>query len=111
MAIEIGARLPGTPLTPPSMRVRTRRFVVLEQARSISFQVQISLGFAANRSTMRAERRTSSLDATDLCPSEQKGRLRRKKHPELSTSSTEFGVSASCSSNTLGLVAVATCRE
>ena len=32
MRIEIGARSPGTPLTTPSMRVRTRRFVSLVQA-------------------------------------------------------------------------------
>ena len=32
--IEIGARFPGTPLTTPSMRGRTRRFVLREQVRS-----------------------------------------------------------------------------
>ena len=37
-AIEIGARFPGTPLTTPSMRVRTRRFVLKEQARSRDLQ-------------------------------------------------------------------------
>lgn len=36
--IEIGARLPGTPLTTPSMRIRTRRFVLSEQARSIDLR-------------------------------------------------------------------------
>jgi hypothetical protein len=32
IAIGIGARLPGTPPTPPSMRVRARRFVARMQA-------------------------------------------------------------------------------
>ena len=36
--IGIGARLPGTPPTPPSKRIRTRRFAASEQAPSIALQ-------------------------------------------------------------------------
>ena len=41
--IEIGARLPGTPLTPPYMRVRIRRFISWKQTCSLSFQGLLGL--------------------------------------------------------------------
>ena len=43
--IEIGARLPGTPLTPPGMRVRTRRFALTCKRFPILFQIKQTLLF------------------------------------------------------------------
>ena len=66
-----GRGFPGAPPTPPSMRIRTRRFVSFEQARSISLLDRISLVVAASCWTFPSAGPTFALNARRLCGSSQ----------------------------------------
>lgn len=68
MALETGVGFLRVPATPPSMRIRTGRFVVYEEARSIFLPGKIILDAAAIGCSMLGGRLTQCQDTvTERC--------------------------------------------
>jgi hypothetical protein len=111
MAIGIGARLPGTPPTPPSMRDRTRRFVARVQTSANALPGSTSPRRSSTRSIKPAGHLTSWKDApfcqtsSGLCRSSRNRERHSGTRPMKSDSSVESSTASTASSNKLGRVA------
>jgi hypothetical protein len=111
MPIGIGARLPGPPPTPPSMRDRTRRFVARMQTSANALLDSTSPRRSSTRSIKPAGHLTSWRDApfcqtsSGPCRSSRMRERHRGTCPRKSVSSVESSTSSTAFNNELALVA------
>jgi hypothetical protein len=111
MSIGIGARLPGPPPRPPSMRDRTGRFVARVQTSPNALLGSTSPRRSSTRSIKPAGRPTSWRDApfcqtsSGLCRASRNRERHGGTRPRKSVSSAQSSTSSTASSNKLGLVA------